>query len=301
MANESQDQEVKQNSFTIETAGDQAKAIEAKQVEAQEALKTDTAKEEVKTDVKSEEADEKVESKNDTTQDEGGTEKKPKKSRAQKRIENLSKEKRELAQRVAELENERDGKKSDDAAVELDPDAYDNYDDYLDALDAQDDKTPEVKQDKTNATDVDFQAVLDDIEVKFDNVRDKYEDFDELVQKEPKDGGPAISREMLETINEVENSGEVAYALAKDVSNSFRIANLKPIKQALEIEKLSRKLAKEIKSSPNEDTTKKATKAPEPINALGGGEVPVTGLKEAANYKDYQAMRKKQTSGRNGW
>lgn len=231
--------------------------------------------------------------------EEVGTEDQPKKkSRGQKRIENLAREKRDLAKRVEELEAERDGKKSESA--ELNPDDYEDYDDYLDAVTNQKESKPKkpTKQESSKKAD-DFQIVLDDIEVKFDETRDKYKDFDELVQRQPDDGGPHVTMSMVEAMNAVDNSGEIAYALAKDINDSIRISKLSPIKQVLAIQKLSDKLAK----TENKDAkvTKKVTSAPEPINAIGGGEIIQKTLADAGSYTDYEGMRTQENASKDGW
>jgi chromosome segregation ATPase len=275
------DEQEQKSTFKIDDAKD---AFNKQQEKVEETQKT---------------ADEKK-STDDNNLDDVGTEKK-KKPRAQKRIESLSSEKRELQKRIAELEAEKDGKKSEsNHTKDLDPDDYADYDAYLDALDEQDAETPKKEVKPAQKVDSDFQKVLDDIEIKFDDTRDKYEDFDNLVTKSLADGGPAISQTMLETMNEFDNAGEIAYALATDVTNSIRIANLKPMKQILEINKLSAKLDKE-KGEKNKPPTKKSTNAPEPINVLGGGETPSNTLAEARNYSDYQKLRSKENRARNGW
>jgi len=238
------------------------------------------------------EAEKPVQNDNDPEKEEVGTENKPKKSRAQKRIEKLAHEKRELAQELKEL---KESKAETAAADELDPDDFEDYDAYLDAA------TNKTKTDKskepTNSKVDNFQQVLDEIEVKFDDTRDKYEDFDELVQKQPDDGGPHITLNMVEALNEVENSGEVAYSLAKDIKESIRISKLSPTKQIIEIGKLSDKLL----SIKPEGKTKKTTSAPEPINAIGGGDMIRKTLADANSFSEYESMREKENTSRSGW
>ena len=229
--------------------------------------------------------EEKPEQIDNDLKEEVGTEDQPKKkSRAQTRIEKLSHEKRELAKELQELKAEKESKSSE---AELDPDDFEDYDAYLDAVaKSTEAKKPNKKEPETSSND-DFQEVLDSIEVKFDETRDKYEDFDELVQKQPNDGGPHITMSMVEAINEVDNSGDVAYALAKDVNESIRISKLSPIKQIIAIDKLSGKLEK----TAEQPAKKKATNAPEPINAIGGGEVLQKTLAGANSFSDYESMR----------
>ena len=204
----------------------------------------------------------------DSDKKEAGTENQPKKSRAQKRIEKLSHEKRELAKELHDLKEAKEAKADD---VDLDPDDFEDYDAYLDAVTKNTKADKPTKKDSTDSKADDFQKVIDEIEVKFDDTRDKYEDFDELVQKQPNDGGPHITLNMVEAINEVDNSGEVAYALAKDINDSIRISKLSPTKQIIAIGKLSDKLLKADEKP--ETKVKKTTSAPEPINAIGGGDM----------------------------
>ena len=234
------------------------------------------------------------------SKDETGTEnKKPKKNRAKERIEKLSREKRELLKEIDELKSK--GAEATKHNEELDPDDFDNYDDYLEAVEKTEKAQEGTKKEPAPIKQDDgFQEIIDEIEVKFDETRDKYEDFDDLVQKAPQDGGPTISQSMVEAMNEVDNSGEIAYALAKDVNNSIRIANLSKTKQIAEIIKLSEKLAKTEETPAKEVSKKKTTSAPEPINALGGGETVQKTLADTDDYGDFEAMRVKESQSK-GW
>jgi len=275
MGNEKKEVEAPKNEFEVETVGTK---VEAKE----ETPKADAEKPE-KND-------------SDTKKDEAGTENQPKKSRAQKRIEKLAHEKRELAKELKELKEAKADKTEDD---DLDPYDFEDYDTYLDAV-TENTKADKPKEKNSNQSKADdFQKVLDEIEVKFDDTRDKYEDFDDLVQKQPEDGGPHISLNMVEAINEVDNSGEVAYTLAKDINESIRISKLSPTKQIIAIGKLSDKLLKADEKP--EPKVKKVTKAPEPINAIGGGDMVTKTLADAGNFKDYESMREQQNTSRGGW
>lgn len=243
--------------------------------------------------VQEEVKEEKPQQNDNDIKDEVGTEAQPKKkSRAQKRIEKLSAEKRELAKEVQELKNNKEAKATE---TDLDPDDFEDYDSYLDAVTKNTEKQKKPTDNKVD----EFQKVVDEIEVKFDETRDKYDDFDELVQKQPEDGGPHITMNMVEVINEIDNSGEVAYALAKDVNESIRISKLSLTKQAIAIGKLSDKLQKADEKQ--EVKAKKATTAPEPINAIGGGEMVTKTLSDASNFNDYESMREQENRQSGGW
>jgi len=232
---------------------------------------------------------------NDSNKKEAGTEnQKPRKNRAKERIEKLSREKRELLKQIDELKSS--NATATKADEELNPDEFDNYDDYLEAVEKfEKAEKPAKKEPVSTKQDDDFQELLDEIEVKFDETRDKYEDFDDLLQKSPSDGGPTISQSMVEAMNEEDNSGEIAYALAKDVNNSIRIANLSPLKQTKEIIKLGMSLSKDAVTT-EKVTSKKTTSAPEPINALGGGETVQKTLADAGSFSEYEAQRRADNS-----
>jgi len=241
-------------------------------------------------EVKPEEGETKPTPNDSDPKEETGTENpKPRKNRAKERIEKLSREKRELLKQIDELKSS--NATATTADEELNPDEFDNYDDYLEAVEKTEKVEATAKKEPVSTKQDDgFQEILDEIEVKFDETRDKYEDFDELLQRSPQDGGPTISQSMVEAINEVDNSGEVAYTLAKDVNNSIRIANLSKTKQMAEIIKLSSKLSKDAVTT-EKVTPKKTTSAPEPINALGGGETVQKTLADTEDFGDYEAQR----------
>jgi len=278
----------------MEQNNELAEPTEQPSFEIEKSIKTEVAHKEAENAIKAKEAEKATEP--DIEKD--VTENQPKKkSRGQKRIEALSREKRELLKEIEDLKTDKKSEESKDD--ELNVDDFENYDDYLDAVENQDDK-PEVKSDKKDTQKQDdFQNVLDEIEIKFDDTRDKYEDFDDLVQKQPEEGGPHITAPMVEAMNEVNNSGEVAYELAKDVKESIRISKLSPLKQVMAIDKLSNKLTKQTTAELVK--TKKTTSAPEPINAIGGGVTVEKSLDQAANFSDYASMRTAENQSKNGW
>lgn len=215
-----------------------------------------------------------------------------KKNRSQKRIEALSREKRELQKELDSL------KDTDKKVDEIDPESFENYDDYLDAVENQSKAPKEQKKDtKKSSHDDDFQIILDDIEVKFDDTRDKYDDFDEVVKRQPNEGGPTFTHSMIDALNSIDNSGEVAYFLGNDVKESVRISKLSPVKQIIEIQKHDNSIKKELNKKP----VKKVTSAPDPINPLGAGETRKPTLGEARDYSEYEKMRTADNSSHNGW
>jgi len=226
-----------------------------------------------------------------------------KKGRAQKRIEGLSHDKRELSKENAELKERIEAMESKniDLPKKPDIDSFDDYDEFdkeMKTYKEEVKKIDDARQEKEPPTniDYDFQSTLEEIESKFDETREIYDDFDEVVKKTE---GVVITKEMVETMNEIDNSGEVAYALGKDAEESQRIAKLSPKKQAIAIMKLGMKLeAKGLE--PKKE--KKQTKATEPIiPTSGGGGSRERGLNDADGFKDYASMRTEQAADKAGW
>ena len=92
---------------------------------------------------------------------------------------------------------------------------------------------------------------------KAERASEKYPDFNEVV------GNPtlAINTNMAEFIAESELGHEVAYHLGKNPALAVRIANLSPVKAAMEMARIEREIAAKPKATPS--------KAPEPINPVG--------------------------------
>ncbi len=90
--------------------------------------------------------------------------------------------------------------------------------------------------------------------------KDKHADFQTLVGAAPAEGGPSFTFPMTQTLFEEPNGVEVAYHLAKNVTEANRIAALAPHLQVREITKLAEKLAK--------PPPRPASKAPAPIERI---------------------------------
>ena len=93
----------------------------------------------------------------------------------------------------------------------------------------------------------------------------KFKDFDAVVTKSYKDGGPAVTATMAEVINSSEVSHELAYHLGKHPDESRRIAALPSLAQARELGRLEAKLTSSVPLKP-----KTQTDAPVPIRPIAG-------------------------------
>ena len=203
------------------------------------------------------------------------------KSRAQKRIEALIQEKHDLARQLEEAKSN----KSEPKTKELDPDDFDDYDDYLSAV--------EVNKPKEAPKQDDSAVVIEQIQEKFEDSREKYEDFDEKVT-----GMPVLTIEMLSVLNESDDAGEDAYYLANNPKEAKVLSQLSLGRMAIEVGKIEVKL-----SSPKEvvPITKRVTSAPDPVTPVGGANMPPRSLTEATSQKEYEAMRTSQSKKSNGF
>jgi hypothetical protein len=89
----------------------------------------------------------------------------------------------------------------------------------------------------------------------------RYKDFDTVAMAMPGEGGPVVSGTMLDAIIAADNGPDVAYYLGKAVAESKRIAALPQAKQMIEIGRISEKIASGKKT---------VTKATPPITPTGG-------------------------------
>ncbi len=73
---------------------------------------------------------------------------------------------------------------------------------------------------------------------------EKYPDYVEVAEAEPKDGGPTITDAMAAAILQVENGTDVAYHFGQNPEESLRIASIpNPVRQFIEIGRIAERLA----------------------------------------------------------
>jgi len=97
----------------------------------------------------------------------------------------------------------------------------------------------------------------------------QYDDFDAVRQQMVTDFGDQMNArpDFFEAITDpdIPNGHDIFYSLAKDPEQAERILSLPPVKMAIEIAKLSEKLAKSTAAPP-----KPISKAPAPLKPVGG-------------------------------
>ena len=119
-----------------------------------------------------------------------------------------------------------------------------------------------------------------------EKVRDKYDDYDEVTQDEGFNPTPAMARAMLES----DQKAEIAYYLAKNPEEMERIAKMSPLRQAAEVLKLEDKVASKAPA-------KKPSKAPAPIDPVGGKSGSEGRLRDDLPMDEWLRIRNKQVYG----
>lgn len=156
------------------------------------------------------------------------------------------------------------------------PEDYEDYDAYVDALtDFKADERDRTRAEERNERQQKEKA--EDFRAVIDTGPEKYPDFNEVVMRAPKDGGPTITENMLEAMTDCENVVDIAYHLAQNIEESQRIAAMTPIQAAREIGKLDAKLSGGGgKTLPQKTKTKKIT----PQKPITGKTVPDSSLSD---------------------
>lgn len=230
----------------------------------------------------------------------------------QKRIDRLTKRAKEAEDELKRIraqgkQPEGDNAKADTdtSTDEPDPSDFDSYDDYLDSLadwkagqkkgkvagDGKDKGTDDNAQDQDQEEDTEYTEALEDVTEAFDESREKYDDFDEVVTAPD----VQITKDMVKALADSDNPGDVAYYLGKHKDEASRIAGLSPLAQAREIGKLEAKVAN------MKPPGKKTTQAPDPIEPVRGSD---SSSKSAADmdFSEYErTMNERERNGRGFW
>lgn len=124
-------------------------------------------------------------------------------------------------------------------------------------------------------------AAVSEFQVRADDARARYEDFDAVVT----DPTTPVTPIMAEAIVTSAGGHEVAYYLGRNKQEAARIANLPPLGQAMEIARLEQRLT---------SAARRASSAPPPPRTVSGGAVPGRDLYSAGSDAEYLAMRRAQ-------
>jgi hypothetical protein len=215
----------------------------------------------------------------DGESDTGGQQPK-RKSSYQKRIDKLTRDKRELEARLAAIEDRVNGKsggKADDRSsappAKAEPagkpkvDDFETYEEFTEALAEwkiaqHQSKQTEAKQ--AREAEQQRKAVLDQWNSRADAVREKLPDYDEVL--ESADDVP-LAGYLQEALLESEIGPELAYHLAKNRAELERLTKLSPTSAVRELGKIEASLSKTTAPQPK----KQISTAPKPVTPLSGG------------------------------
>lgn len=189
----------------------------------------------------------------------------------QRRIDKLTREKRELEARIAALEGKLAGGAATPAAGEAreqppaeapgkpKPEDFDTYEAYTEALTDWKLEQRERERARQEAERQVFETWLARIEA----ARQAHPDFDEVV-----DSDTPVSAAMQQAILESEQGAEIAYWLGKHPEEAARIAKLPPIAAIREIGRIEASLNPK---APSPKPKAGITRAPKPVTPVSGG------------------------------
>lgn len=194
----------------------------------------------------------------------------PKKKGFQKRIDKLTKEKRELEARLSALEQkfQQGNQQSTQPAAKSNAkpvsENFNSYDEFLEAL--ADWKVDErERQREAQRAQQEQQAKAQEQQKSFgqrvEAAREKHEDFDEVAGRDDVIIPPAAAQAIVEATD----GAEIMYHLGKHPEIAEKLQGLSPYQQVLEIGRISQSFA--------QPTPKKAapvSKAPAPVKTVAG-------------------------------
>lgn len=274
------------DNFTVVTNELEQIATPAEEVAPQEEVKGEVETPITDETPSSEETEKEVEPKSETQNH----------SRYQKRIDKLVKQREEAEREKARLEDELNFYKSKESTnlnedeKEISPLDFDTYEEYEEALNKANTKSQSKKVEAPEETDRTFESAARKLEDVFDDAREKYTDFDNVI----KNPNIPITKDMVIALSELENAGEVAYFLATNEEKAKEISQLSPYKQAIELAKIEAKL--------NVKPNKKVSNAPDPIDPVKpNGDVSKTDPSKMSFAEYEQYMNKQENKKSKFW
>jgi len=230
------------------------------------------------------------------------TAKKQQKNSVQERIDELTREKKELEEfaegeyearsqlqrRIAELEAQvkpQEVKKDERPdRTKYKPEEADKYEDDLLAWN----RKQAIAEFQANAAKAALEARL---RASAEAARETFTDFDEVIKRASR-STEAVPAHVSEAIQESEYAGHVAYHLAKNPKQAKEIFALSRTRALLELGKIEEQYAKKPVEPKGPTTTiPPVTKAPPPIAAVTSGSGDVAFDFSHADFKDYKRRR----------
>ena len=132
--------------------------------------------------------------------------------------------------------------------------------------------------------------VIDSYNANVTKAREKYPDYDAVAHA---DGVP-ITAHMRDAIVESDNGPDIAYHLGQNVQEAFRISQLPPRRQLMELGLLSAKLAQPAQAAAPVVPKAPTTPAPKPITPISSGGGAPTASRGEESMEAYAARRAKE-------
>jgi hypothetical protein len=264
----------------------------------------DAAKDEPKTVDESETSDEAQEK---DEKDEEEAEKPVKKGGFQRRIDKLTKDKRELEDRLTRLESKLADKPADKAPEKPKEDGkpkaprsadFDDWDKYEAARDKyQEDLTDwkletrdkaRIESDKATKAEDERKAIQAGWDSKVAKAKETFKDYDDVLEQ-AEESKVSVTPTMVAAMQDSDIGAHLGYHLMKNPDECARIAKLSAVSQVREIGKLEASIGLSLQKTP----AKRISDAPEPPKRIGGaGRVPDLDLKdESVPFKEWERRR----------
>ena len=177
--------------------------------------------------------------------------------RERRKAEQLERELAELKGKQPEVQEVKSPKRED----------FDNYEDYLEARadyvaekKIQEKEDARQKKQQSESAKQEHDRLVSQWEGLKEDARDRYDDFDDVLDR----SNAPLTPEMSRVIMESDFGGDITYYLATNEDEAERIASLSPAKQALALGRLESKLEAEI-AKPKKAATSKAPDPAKPV------------------------------------
>jgi hypothetical protein len=256
-----------------------------------------------------EDHEEQQEERADDTDAADGAEQTPKrKGGFQKRIDRLTREKRELESRVAELEGRGTDTPAPAAAAATEtgteapatkatdkptPEEYDSYEEFTEALTEwklEQREQTRARTEQARAAEQQQKAVVASWNERAEAAREAFPDYDEVLEEA---NDVPIPPAMQQALLESEHGPELAYKLAQDRAELERIVKLSPVSAARELGRLEATLATGKPAAPKPKP--QVTRAPKPVTPIRGGKSGSTpSVYDADLADDYNAWERER-------
>ncbi len=196
------------------------------------------------------------------------------KSAAQKRIDQIIKERNEAREQAAYYRGlaEKAPEPAEPAEPELVKPKLEDFESYEDYTEALTDYKLELRDKKraTEAADAQATKTRDLVKSKLDLGYEKYDDFEDVALA----NNLPINDAMIEVLAECDNAADIAYHLGKNTAEALKISRLSTVGMARELGRLDSKFSEN--ESGTKTPPKKVTKAPPPIKPVNTGSSDIT-------------------------